>query len=213
MDFAPLIRSWESDLLAARRCLADADIRDACTIFGSARLRPDSLLGRRWLPVAESLGASLATWMQREHPSWVLCTGGGPGVMEAASRGAAQAGARVLGLNIQTPWEQHPNPWIGPGLSLHFQDFATRKAVFFALTRALAVFPGGLGTMDELFEVLTLQLTGSLPAFPIVLMDTAHWERLLPLDYLEANELLDTPKNLLVTDSEAEAMNWLTRRR
>ena len=211
MNPTPLLDSWKKDLMAAQSRLDAADICHACTVFGSARLSTASPLGRRWLPVAESLSRSLAQWMQRAHPSWVLCTGGGPGIMEAASKGAAEAGTRVLGLNVRTPWEQQPNPWISPELSLHFRDFATRKAVFFSVTRTLAVFPGGLGTLDELFEVLTLQLTGNLPAFPVVLLDSAHWSRLLPLDYLAAHDLIDIPSNLLVTDSETEARDWLTR--
>jgi hypothetical protein len=104
-----------------------------------------------------------------------VCTGGGPGIMEAANRGAAAAGGQSIGLNISLPQEQVPNPYQTPELALEFHYFFIRKFWFFYLARALVVFPGGFGTLDELFEALTLVQTRKVTSFPVVLMGTRYW--------------------------------------
>jgi uncharacterized protein (TIGR00730 family) len=107
----------------------------------------------------------------------VVMTGGGPGIMEAANRGASDVGARSVGLNISLPHEQYPNPYITPELCLHFHYFALRKFHFVLRARALVIFPGGYGTMDELFEILALSQTRKMAPVPIVLVGEAYWRK------------------------------------
>lgn len=114
----------------------------------------------------------------------VVTTGGGPGIMEAANRGAAEAGAPTIGLNIDLPTEQAPNEYITPGLSFHFRYFAIRKMHFAMRANALVVFPGGFGTLDELFEVLTLKQTRRTAGMPVILFCRSYWERLIDFDAL-----------------------------
>jgi uncharacterized protein (TIGR00730 family) len=110
---------------------------------------------------------------------FVVCSGGGPSFMEAANRGAADAGKSSIGLNIVLPFEQAPNAWVSPELSFHFHYFALRKMHFLLRARAVAVFPGGFGTFDEMFELLTLIQTGKMRVLPIVLFNRAFWERVV----------------------------------
>lgn len=110
---------------------------------------------------------------------YVVVTGGGPGIMEAANRGAADVGAKSVGLNITLPQEQTPNPYITPSLCFQFKYFAVRKMHFLLRARALVAFPGGFGTLDELFETLTLTQTGKVSGLTIVLMGRAFWDKLI----------------------------------
>ncbi len=116
--------------------------------------------------------------------SVTLMTGGGPGIMEAANRGAYEVGAKSIGLNIELPREQHPNPYITPELSFQFRYFAIRKLHFMQRAKALVVFPGGFGTLDELFDLLTLIQTGKSPAIPVVLVCRSYWSRIVDFEYL-----------------------------
>ena len=104
-----------------------------------------------------------------------ICTGGGPGIMEAANRGAFEAGDETIGFNISLPREQHPNPYISPGLSFRFHYFALRKMHFMLRARAIVAFPGGFGSFDELFEVLTLMQTKKVARFPVILVSKSFW--------------------------------------
>jgi len=113
-----------------------------------------------------------------------LMTGGGPGIMEAANRGAHEVGAKSIGLNIELPHEQEPNPYITPELSFHFRYFAIRKLHFMQRAKALVVFPGGFGTLDELFDLLTLIQTGKNPPIPVVLVCRTYWERIIDFEFL-----------------------------
>ncbi|MEP6658207.1 MAG: TIGR00730 family Rossman fold protein, partial [Betaproteobacteria bacterium] len=116
---------------------------------------------------------------------YVVCSGGGGGIMEAANRGAADAGGRTIGLNIGLPHEQRPNPYITPGLSFEFHYFFMRKLWFAHLARALVVFPGGMGTLDELTEILTLAQTGKLARpIPVVLYGPGYWKEVINFDAL-----------------------------
>ncbi len=121
---------------------------------------------------------------QGEPLHHVVATGGGGGIMEAANRGAQEAGGKSLGLNIVLPFEQHPNPYITPELSFQFHYFAIRKMHFLMRARALAVFPGGYGTLDELFETLTLVQTRKIKPIPIVLFGKMFWEKLIDFPML-----------------------------
>jgi uncharacterized protein (TIGR00730 family) len=113
-----------------------------------------------------------------------ICTGGGPGIMEAANRGAHEMGVPTVGLNIALPHEQNPNPYISPSLSFKFHYFALRKMHFMMRAKALVAFPGGFGTLDELFEILTLVQTGKSEPVPVVLFGSAFWRRLINFDML-----------------------------
>ena len=125
----------------------------------------------------------------------VIATGGGPGIMEAANRGAFDAGAPSIGFNITLPDEQNPNPYITPELSFRFHYFAMRKMHLAMRANALAIFPGGFGTMDELFELLTLQQTRKAPPAPVVLFGEAYWRRIVNFDAL-AEEGMISPADL-----------------
>jgi uncharacterized protein (TIGR00730 family) len=118
------------------------------------------------------------------HCDYVIVTGGGPGIMEAANRGAADVNAKSIGLNITLPHEQYPNPYITPRLSFQFRYFAIRKMHFLIRAKALVAFPGGFGTLDELFETLTLLQTGKTQSVIVVLVGRAFWERLINWQFL-----------------------------
>lgn len=115
---------------------------------------------------------------------WIICSGGGPGVMEAANRGAHDVGAKSIGLNIVLPHEQAPNPYVTPALSLQFHYFAIRKMQFLMRAKALTVFPGGFGTLDETFETLTLIQTGRVAPMPVLLFGERFWRRIIDFDAL-----------------------------
>ena len=115
---------------------------------------------------------------------YVICTGGGPGIMEAGNRGAYEAGALSIGLNIKLPYEQHPNPYISPQLCFQFHYFAIRKLHFLLRAKALVVFPGGFGTFDELFEALTLRQTNKMQMLPVIIFGKDFWEKTINFKHL-----------------------------
>jgi uncharacterized protein (TIGR00730 family) len=122
----------------------------------------------------------------------VVMTGGGSGIMEAANRGAFEAGAKTIGLNIDLPHEQFPNPYISPALCFRFRYFALRKMHFLQRARALVAFPGGFGTMDELFETLTLIQTRTIKPVPVVLVGRKYWERAINFGFLLDEGVIDS---------------------
>jgi uncharacterized protein (TIGR00730 family) len=122
----------------------------------------------------------------------VIMTGGGPGIMEAANRGAFDAGAKTIGLNIDLPHEQYPNPYITPELCFRFRYFALRKMHFLQRAKALVVFPGGFGTLDELFETLTLIQTRTIKPVPVVLIGRQYWERAIDFEFLLDEGVIDS---------------------
>jgi uncharacterized protein (TIGR00730 family) len=138
---------------------------------------------------------------------FVIVTGGGPGIMEAANRGAAECGAPSIGFNIAMPTEQQPNPYITPVLALRFHYFALRKMHFLLRAKALVAFPGGYGTLDEVFESLNLVQTRKIHPIPIILVGRDHWRRVLDMDYLIAQGFLTEEEGALATlvDTGAEA--------
>jgi uncharacterized protein (TIGR00730 family) len=129
----------------------------------------------------------------------VVVTGGGPGIMEAANRGAYNVGARSIGLNITLTREQSPNPFITPGLCFQFRYFGLRKMHFLLRAMALVVFPGGYGTLDELFEVLTLVQTGKVRRVPIVLVGTEFWRRAIDFAFLAEQGFISADDTRLFT--------------
>ena len=141
----------------------------------------------RYYEDARTLARDLTEWSREigdENEAFVLCSGGGPGMMEACNRGAAEAGGRSVGLNISLPMEQHPNPYITDELNLEFHYFFMRKLWFVQLARGMVVFPGGFGTLDEMAEVLTLTQTGRSQPMPIVLYGNEFWDDVLDLEAL-----------------------------
>ncbi|WP_432835184.1 TIGR00730 family Rossman fold protein [Dactylosporangium sp. CA-092794] len=144
-----------------------ADLPPAVSVFGSARSKPDSPEWR----MGEELGAALA------RGGYAVITGGGPGVMEAANKGAAEAGGLSIGLGIELPFEQGLNEWVDIGID--FRYFFARKTMFVKYAQAFVVLPGGFGTLDELFEAVTLVQTRKVTRFPVVLMGTAYWQGLI----------------------------------
>jgi hypothetical protein len=161
--------------------------------------------------LARILSTARSTAGQRD---FVITTGGGPGIMEAANRGAAEAGAPSIGFNIRLPREQQPNRWITPGLAFSFHYFALRKMHFLLRARALVAFPGGYGTLDELFEALNLVQTGKIAPIPIVLVGREHWSRVISLDYLVDEGFIGAEDRELVqcVDSGAEAAGIIEAR-
>ena len=221
---------FQLELLKPQLVLGEAGVASTFVFYGSARIpevaKADALVEAAHTPdqrrIAERLRAK-AKWYEearalarlagatppdadgRRH--FVVCSGGGPSIMEAANRGARDIGAETIGLNIVLPHEQAPNPYVTPRLSLNFHYFALRKMHFLLHARAVAVFPGGFGTFDELFELLTLIQTGKMAPLPIVLFGREFWERVVDFDAL-ADEGVINPNDLNLfrfVDTAAEA--------
>ena len=192
-------------------------IHDTIVFFGSARITEDGPL-REHYAGARELARLVTEWSDGlESPAhrYLVCTGGGPGIMEAANRGAQDAGGRSIGLNIGLPREQRPNPFITPGLSFEFRYFFMRKLWFAYVARAIIVFPGGFGTLDELFEFLTLSQTGKIdPPVATLLYGTRYWSEIVDFEALVRHGTVsaDDLKLLHFVDTPAEAMAVLRKR-
>ena len=157
-------------------------VRDTVVFFGSARLLEMGPMGR-YYNEARELARRLTEWsdgLSEPTRRFVVCSGGGPGIMEAANRGARDAGGKTIGLNIGLPFEQRPNPFVTPELNFEFHYFFMRKFWFAYLAKALVVFPGGFGTIDELSEILTLVQTQKLrKKIVVMLYGTAFWNEVI----------------------------------
>ncbi len=162
-------------------------VYDTIVFFGSARLSPAGPLGR-YYDDARELSRLITEWsktLSADKHRYIVCSGGGGGIMEAANRGAFDAGGKSIGLNIGLPHEQRPNDYITPELSFEFHYFFMRKLWFAHLARALVVFPGGFGTLDELGEILTLAQTRKLVRqIPVLLYGTSFWKEVLSFEAL-----------------------------
>lgn len=173
-----------------------AGLGPAVTIFGSARITEDNPQYRAAVEVARLLGEA----------GFCIITGGGPGIMEAGNKGAREAGARSIGLNIELPFEQGTNRFVEVPINFHY--FFVRKTMFVKYAQGFVIFPGGFGTMDELFEALTLIQTGKVQNFPVILFDSDYWQGLL--NWLQETMLeqgkiaADDFELLVVTDSPRE---------
>jgi uncharacterized protein (TIGR00730 family) len=193
-----------------------ARVHDTVVFFGSARITEEGPLANYYAD-ARALAAALTRWSRElggDHARFVVCSGGGPGLMEAANRGAVEAGGKTIGLNIGLPHEQRPNPYITAALNFEFRYFFMRKFWFAYLARALVVFPGGFGTLDELTELLTLSQTGKLTRrIPIVLYGKSLWNEVLNFDALLRHGLISQQDLELFefADSPAEALSCLQR--
>ena len=189
-------------------------IHDTIVFFGSARIASGGPMGR-YYDEARELARLVTGWSLTLSPDvhrYIVCSGGGPGIMEAANRGASDAGGRTIGLNIGLPFEQKPNQWISPGLCFEFHYFFMRKLWFAHLARALVVFPGGFGTLDEMMEVLTLTQTGKLERpIPILLYGSAYWREIVNFEALERHGMI-SPKDrelFRFVDDTASALKLL----
>jgi uncharacterized protein (TIGR00730 family) len=183
-----------AEYLEPMQAFRRARICDTIVFFGSARLDPEGPLGR-YYDAARELARLVTTW-SKNLPShahrYVVCTGGGGGIMEAANRGASDAGGRTIGLNIGLPHEQRPNPYVSHDLTFEFHYFFMRKLWFAHLARALVVFPGGFGTLDELTEMLTLVQTGKIDRrIPVVLYGSSYWNEIINFDALVRHGMID----------------------
>lgn len=201
---------FQLELLKPELTLKEAGIESTIVIFGSARTLSqekarqqlaaaeqegsDAMLAQakrdmensRYYEEARDLARRIAEFSKQQDKArqMLVMTGGGPGIMEAANRGASEAGAESIGLNIVLPHEQAPNPWISPQYCFRFHYFAIRKMHFLLRARALVVFPGGYGTLDELFEALTLIQTRKAQKVPVIMVGEAFWRHLINFDFL-----------------------------
>ena len=166
-------------------------VRSTLVVFGSARVGADGAgrhsywyeEARKFGKLASERGGAIRGEVGQPRDN-VIATGGGPGIMQAANQGAFEAGAPSIGFNVTLPHEQFPNPWSTPELTFQFHYFAMRKMHLAMRANALVVFPGGFGTLDELFEILTLRQTGKAPEIPIVLFDEAYWRSVIQFEAL-----------------------------
>ena len=173
------------------------------TVFGSARFQPAS----KWYQLGIEVCASLA------KAGFTVMTGGGPGIMEAANKGAREAGGKSIGCNILLPKEQAPNPYLDQFID--FEYFSVRKTMLIKYTYAFFVLPGGLGTLDELFEITTLVQTGKVKEFPVILMGVEYWkplmdfmrEKLLPEGTIDQTDI----DRMIITDDVSKAVEEVTR--
>jgi hypothetical protein len=187
-----------AEYLEPMQAFQQARIRDTIVFFGSARLAPEGPLGQ-YYDAARELARLVTLWSKNlaSHAHrYVVCTGGGGGIMEAANRGASEAGGRTVGLNIGLPHEQRPNPYVTRELTFEFHYFFMRKLWFAHLARALVVFPGGFGTLDELTEILTLTQTRKIDRpIPIVLYGSSYWKEVINFEALVKHGMI-APEDL-----------------
>ncbi|CAN5118882.1 TIGR00730 family Rossman fold protein [soil metagenome] len=189
-------------------------VRSTIVVFGSARVRENGpgrsgdwyAHARHFARIASERGGACGpAGRPRDN---VIATGGGPGLMEAANRGAFEAGAPSIGFNITLPKEQLPNPYTTPDLTFRFHYFAMRKMHLAMRANALVVFPGGFGTLDELFELLTLRQTGKARPIPIVLIDEAYWRSVINFEAFVEHGMVDAADLSLFTFAETAEAAW-----
>jgi len=164
-----------SEFLASKAIIEDNEIDNIIVIFGSARTNPQN----KYYNAANSLAFKLSEWAKNQPEKYAICTGGGPGIMEAGNKGAKEANAPSLGFCIELPFEQSTNPYVDKNLEIQFHYFFLRKFWFLAKSSAIIVFPGGYGTLDELFEALTMLQNRKTKNVPLVLFGTEFWKNLV----------------------------------
>ena len=222
---------FQLELLKPQLLLAEAGIGSTFVMYGSARIpEPEKaqallelatddksrLIAQKlvdkscYYDVARELARIASQYPLDEDGKrqFVVCSGGGPSIMEAANRGAQDVGAESIGLNIVLPHEQAPNPYVTPALSFQFHYFALRKMHFLLHARALAAFPGGFGTFDELFELLTLIQTGKIAPMPVVLIGRSFWERVVNFDALVEEGVVSERDLGIFTYAETAQEAW-----
>ena len=188
-------------------------IQHTIVVFGGTRIADSEHLSNPdatdYYGIARDFGAIVGRSGQGpDDCGLTLMTGGGPGIMEAANRGASDVGAKSIGLNIRLPHEQVPNRYVSKGLSFNFRYFAIRKLHFLLRAKALVVFPGGFGTMDELFETLNLVQCRRIEPLPVVLVGREFWQRAVNLEFLAAEGLIDPEDRQLYWYAETAEQIW-----
>jgi uncharacterized protein (TIGR00730 family) len=212
------------ELLKPQLILDERGINSTVVLFGGARIPDPANKATAKTPVLAELSryydearrfakAMTERSLQSYGREDVIVTGGGPGVMEAGNRGAADAGGQSIGLNIVLPHEQAPNPYVTPDLSFNFHYFAIRKMHFLMRARAICIFPGGFGTMDEMFESLTLMQTGRMKKVPFVLFGREWWDKVINWDMLaEAGVIAEADLKLFeIVETAEEALDVIDR--
>jgi uncharacterized protein (TIGR00730 family) len=202
------------ELLKPEMILDELGIKSTIVMFGGARIPADlaqaktpqmAMLVPYYEEARRFAHAMTQRCIENGGSYGVVCTGGGPGVMEAGNKGAAQAGGVSLGLNIVLPHEQAPNPYVTPDLSFNFHYFAIRKMHFLMRAQAICIFPGGFGTLDEMFEALTLIQTGRMARVPVILFGAAWWKSIINWGALaDAGVIAPSDLNLFVMVDRAE---------
>jgi uncharacterized protein (TIGR00730 family) len=212
------------ELLKAEMVLAERGIQSTVILFGGSRLpepgadawaaknetqRRNLLANSRYYEEARRFAQLCSRESaQSGYREYVVVTGGGPGVMEAGNRGAADVGAPSIGLNIVLPHEQAPNAYVTPDLCFNFHYFAIRKMHFIMRAKAVAVFPGGFGTMDEFFETLTLIQTGRMERVPVILFGKAFWNRAIDLDFLAEQGTISPGDQDIISFADTADAAW-----
>ena len=206
-----------SEYLAPLSAIQRNNVKDTIVFFGSARIQDNQNSEiNKYYQKAKKLSFKLTKWNINNYDSnrYVITSGAGPGIMSAANQGAKEAGGKSIGLGISIPFEQTNNKWITKGLNFVFHYFFMRKFWFIYLTKGIVVWPGGLGTLDELFEILTLLQTKKITRkIPIILFGKDFWEGLIDWNRLVSNNLI-TKSDLdlfVVVDSVEEAFNYLIK--
>ncbi|TCM18761.1 hypothetical protein EDF56_104293 [Novosphingobium sp. PhB165] len=222
---------FQLELLKPEMLLEEANIGSTLVMYGSARIpspeQCEAVLARattdeekvvadrlvakaKYYEEARKLAriASKCAVVEKGMRQFVVCSGGGPSIMEAANRGAYEVGAETLALNIVLPHEQAPNPYVTPRLSFQFHYFALRKMHFLLRARAVAVFPGGFGTFDEFFELLTLVQTGKMKPMPILLYGREFWERVINFEALAEEGVINKADLKLFHWCETAEEGW-----
>ena len=212
---------FQLEYAKAEEALRNWHVASTIVVFGSARVREQGpgkqpfwyAQAREFGRIASERGGSLTVTEEGVRNN-VIATGGGPGLMEAANRGAFDAGAPNIGFNITLPHEQQPNPYSTPDLTFRFHYFAMRKMHLAMRANALVVFPGGFGTLDELFEILNLRITGKAPPVSIVLFDKAYWRSVINFDALIENGMIEADECEIFrfADTAEEAWSRLVER-
>jgi len=223
---------FELELLKPEILLNEHGIDHTITVFGSTRFvsrekalkmvseakSPEAiaaankaLLHSEYYESAREFGALVAKYNATQDQSvnkLHICTGGGPGIMEAANRGAFESGDQTIGFNISLPREQHPNSYISEGLSFRFHYFALRKMHFMLRARAIVAFPGGFGSFDELFEVLTLMQTKKVTRFPVILIGKAFWTKMIHFEEMVEFGVIDESDMQVIHFAETAQEAW-----
>lgn len=201
--------------------MTEEGVKSTIVLFGSARIpSPETVANCKneklaslvsYYEEARKLSKLVSTTCQTNHEcEYVIITGGGGGIMEAGNRGANEAHCKSISLNIVLPHEQEANPYVSPGLNFEFRYFHMRKMHFLLRAKAVCIFPGGFGTFDELFEVLTLVQTGKINPMPIILFGTEHWKRLIDWEYLAECGLISPEDLLLISFCDDAEAAWQT---
>lgn len=196
------------DYLKAEVKMREQGVDHTIVVFGSARTKENEPMYEEARKFGQLVGKNGGN---PEDCHITLMTGGGGGIMEAANRGAHDVGSKSIGLNIELPHEQHPNPYISPELCFQFHYFAIRKLHFIKRAKALVIFPGGFGTLDELFDMITLIQTKKTEPIPVILVDKSYWNKVINFEFLYEEGMI-AQKDLEIihyTDCAQNAWNMI----